>query len=243
MRMAVEAGGEVAGKIDVGVAVDIDQRCARRRLDREREGRVEHPGAGIAARQALAGTAVLRPAGGIGGFHSAPSPRRPRAPGRGSGRLARYLSSRHAPLADKLRTIARPTGRAARPGRMRPQAEYDHVRIDPAPGLGNAEINVKYINMAKSKQKSRIGGLRKSGYHHGNLKRGAGLGCARADPGEGPARLLADRGCALGRRQPGRALPPFQRPRGAADGGGAARLCQILRQSWKMPGPAANRTS
>ena len=68
MRVAVEAGGEVADEIGVGMAVDISQRCAGRGLDREREGRIEHAGARVAAGQALSRAFVMRPAGGIGGL-------------------------------------------------------------------------------------------------------------------------------------------------------------------------------
>ena len=66
MRVAVESGGEIADEVGVGVAVDIGERCAGRLLDREREGRVEHARAGIAAGHALLRPLVLRPAGGIG---------------------------------------------------------------------------------------------------------------------------------------------------------------------------------
>ena len=68
MRVAVEAGGEVADEIGVGMAVDIGQRGAGRGLDREREGRIEHAGARVAAGQARLRAFVVRPAGGIGGL-------------------------------------------------------------------------------------------------------------------------------------------------------------------------------
>ena len=66
VRVAVEPGGEIAGEVGVGVAVDVGQGRARRLLHGEREGRVEHARPRIAAGQAGARPFELCPALRIG---------------------------------------------------------------------------------------------------------------------------------------------------------------------------------
>ena len=62
------------------------------------------------------------------------------------------------------------------------------------------------------------------GYHHGNLKEALVRAALELIAEKGPGRLHLCRGGALGRRQPGRAVSAFPRPRRTAGGRGAARL-------------------
>ena len=78
------------------------------------------------------------------------------------------------------------------------------------------------------------------GYHHGNLKEALIRAALELIAREGPGRLHLRRSGALGRRQPGRALSAFPRPRRAAGRRRAARLRAFRRRARDAPGTTAS---
>ena len=67
-------------------------------------------------------------------------------------------------------------------------------------------------------------GMERRGYHHGNLREALIRAALEPDRGEGAGGVHLRRGRALGRGQPGRALPPLPRPRRSDGRRGAAGL-------------------